>query len=89
LVKESAVEHSHNYLLRELFNKRFRHGKSFALILGERTTLGNQLYLCLREMIRDFVFACRQKQFRSIPYNAAYRVAIHAGLYRGIREGSQ
>ena len=89
LAPESRVEHSHNYLLKDLFHKRFRHGKSFAETLGETSSLGHRLYLCTRELVRDLIFTCRQKQFRTIPYNIAYRVTIHAGLHRGIREGSK
>jgi rhamnosyltransferase len=85
LVPESEVEHSHNYSMRALYRKRFRHGASFARVLGETSPLGRRLYLCGRELVRDLIFACRRRQFRTIPYNIAYRATIHAGLYRGIR----
>jgi len=88
LVPESEVEHSHNYSMKELFHKKFRHGSSFAKIHGETSALGQRLYLCGRELVRDFLFACRKRKFRTIPYNIAYRVTIHAGLHRGIREGT-
>jgi len=88
LVPESKVEHSHNYSMEELFRKRFRHGSSFAKIHGETSSLGHSTYLCVRELVRDFFFACRQRQFRTIPYNIAYRLTIHAGLHRGIKRGS-
>jgi len=86
-VPESEVEHSHNYSMEELFRKRFRHGSSFAKVHGETPSIGHRLYLCVRELVRDFIFACRQRQFRTIPYNIAYRVTIHAGLYQGLRRG--
>lgn len=88
LVPESVVEHSHNYTLEELFAKRFQHGMSFGKFHGEVSPIRRRLYLCTREITRDLIFACRQHQFRTIPYNIAYRVTIHAGLHRGIREGS-
>ncbi|MEN8255244.1 MAG: glycosyltransferase family A protein [Verrucomicrobiota bacterium] len=88
LVPESEVEHSHNYSREELFRKRFRHGSSFAKVHGKTSPLGHRLYLCVRELVRDLGFACCQRQFRTIPYNIAYRATIHAGLHRGIREGS-
>jgi rhamnosyltransferase len=87
LVPESEVEHSHNYTLRELFRKRYRHGISFGMVLGETSPIGRRSYLCAREITRDLIHACRKGEFRTIPYNIAYRVAIHAGLYRGIRRG--
>lgn len=88
LVPESEVEHSHNYSRKALFQKKFRHGNSFAKVHGETSPLGHRLYLLIRELARDLIFACRQRKFRTIPYNIAYRATIHAGLYRGIREGS-
>ena len=89
LVPESEVEHSHNYSMGELFRKKFRHGSSFAKIHGETSPLGYRLYLCARELVRDLIFACRQRQFRTIPYNMAYRVTIHAGLHQGLRNGAK
>ena len=88
LVPESEVEHSHNYSMEELFQKKFRHGLSFARIHGETSPLGHRLYLLIREIVRDLIFAYRQRQFRTIPYNIGYRAVIHAGLHRGIKEGS-
>ena len=87
LVPESGVEHSHNYSMKTLFRKRFRHGSNFARTLGETSPLGRRLYLCGREIARDLIHACRKGQLRTIPYNIAYRVTIHAGLHQGIKEG--
>jgi len=87
LVPESEVEHSHSYSFSELFYKKFRQGNSFAKIEGKISVLGHRLYLCSREIVRDFLFACCQQQFRTIPYNIAYRVTIHAGLHQGIKKG--
>ena len=89
LVPEPEVEHSHNYSLTELYYKKFRHGLAFAEHEGKTSVLGHRVYLCLRELVRDFAFACREKQFRTIPYNLAYRITIHAGLHRGIKEGAK
>lgn len=89
LVPESAVEHSHNYSFAALFQKKFRHGVSFSRFLGESSPLGRRLYLCLREIARDLFFTCAQRQLHTIPYNIAYRVVIHAGLHKGMREGSK
>jgi len=87
LVSESAVEHSHNYSLDELYQKRYRHGLSFAQFQGATSPLGHRVSLCLREVVRDLLHACDKRMFKTIPYNVAYRVAIHAGLHKGIREG--
>ncbi len=89
LVEHSIVEHSHNYRLKELFQKMTRQGRTFAQINATRPTPGKRTYLCLREMGRDVLHACRQLQPQTIPYNTAYRIAIHAGLGKGYREGSK
>lgn len=88
LVPESEVEHSHNYTLSELYQKRFRHGQSFARVLGEPAAPGRRLFGCARELVRDFIYACRMGQPLTIPYNIAYRTTIYAGHYMGVREGS-
>lgn len=87
LAPKSNVEHSHNYTFRDLFDKKYRQGQSFANNQGRVSPLRNRLYLCGRELVRDLLFACRQKQFHTIPYNIAYRVTIHAGLHQGIQAG--
>ena len=86
-VPGSEVEHSHNYSLTQLFYKKFRHGNAFAKIEGQVSAVGHRLYLCMRELVRDFLFACRHRKFGTIPYNIAYRITIHAGLHKGLKEG--
>ena len=87
LVAESEVEHSHNYTLRDLYWKRYRHGISFGSILGETSTIKRRVLLCAREIGRDLIHTCRRGAFRTIPYNIGYRITIHAGLHRGIKKG--
>ena len=87
LVPGSEVEHSHNYSLSQLFYKKFRHGNALAKTEGQVSAVGHRLYLCMRELVRDFLFACRQRKLGTIPYNIAYRTTIHAGLHKGLKEG--
>lgn len=89
MAEESVVEHSHNYSFTGLFYKKFRHGLALAKVEGQSSPIGHRIYLCVRELVRDAVFTCRQRQFRTIPYNIAYRVTIHAGLHRGLKAGSK
>lgn len=89
MAEESVVEHSHNYSLTGLFYKKFRHGLALAKVEGKSSALRHSVCLCLRELARDVVFAGRQRQLRTIPYNIAYRVTIHAGLHRGLKAGSK
>jgi rhamnosyltransferase len=73
LVEDSVVEHSHNYTLRELFQKRYRQ----AAALGTRASVGK----LMREIVRDLLHTCRKLRIHTIPYNIAYRITI----YRAIR----
>ena len=82
LVEDSVVEHSHNYSLKRLFQKRYRQ----ALTFDEVPNLGKQIVQCLREILRDLLQACAKFQLHTIPYNIAYRITIHRALYRGLKD---
>ena len=82
LVENSVVEHSHNYSLKELFQKRHRQ----ALTFNKVPTLGKQITQCLREIIRDLLQACAKRKLHTIPYNIAYRTTIHRALYQGLKD---
>ena len=89
LVTDSIVEHSHNYTLKGLYRKKFRHGVTFAQTYGRRAGLLIQAAGLLKEWLRDLLYALRKGRIDTIPYNIAYRAVIHAGLYRGLKEGSR
>lgn len=89
LVPGSVVEHSHNYTLKGLYRKKFRHGVTFAQTYGRRAGLLLQISGLLKEWIRDLLYAVRKGRIDTIPYNIAYRAVIHAGLYCGLKEGSR
>ncbi len=78
-VENSVVEHSHNYSLKGLFQKRYRQ----ALTFPEVPHLGKQIIQYLREIVRDLLHAGITFQLHTIPYNIAYRTTIHWALYRG------
>jgi len=88
LVLDSEVEHSHNYTLKDLYRKKFRHGQTYNRIYRQQPQCGSQVKACLRELIRDFLYACWQLKLATIPYNIAYRVLIHTAIYKGLREAS-
>jgi rhamnosyltransferase len=89
LVTDSVVEHSHNYTLKGLYLKKFRHGVTFAQTYGRRASLFFQSLELLKEWARDLIYAMRKNRFDTIPYNIAYRAVIHTGLYRGLKEGAR
>lgn len=89
LVTDSVVEHSHNYTLKELYHKKFRHGVMFARTYGRRGRLALQALSLCKEWARDLLYAVRKGRLETIPYNIAYRAVIHTGLYRGLKEGAR
>ena len=86
LVTDSRVEHSHNFTIRGLHKKRYRHGRAYVDIFGSRPAPLHQTYLCLREMTRDFLYATLKGKFLTIPFNLAHRFTIHRALYLGMRD---
>jgi rhamnosyltransferase len=89
LVTSSVVEHSHNYTLKELYRKKFRHGVTFAQTYGRRASLPLQTLELCKEWLRDFLYAVRKGRPDTLPYNIAYRAVIHTALYRGLKEGAR
>lgn len=82
LMENSVVEHSHNYSLPALFQKRHRQALTFNDVPG----FGKQSVKCLREVIRDLLHACRKLKLQTIPYNIAYRITIHRAFYLGLKK---
>jgi rhamnosyltransferase len=85
LVLDSDVEHSHNYTIKELYRKKFRHGQTYKRIYGLQPGLFDQVYKCARELIRDFLYTLIRGRFGAIPYNMVYRITIYLALYKGAR----
>jgi rhamnosyltransferase len=89
LVHDSAVEHSHDFTLSQLYRKRYRHGIAFVYIYGTRPSVIRQSLACAKEIVRDFLYAVRKLRIDTIPYNIVYRLVIHVAYYRGEREGQR
>ena len=87
LAADSVVEHSHNYTLKDLFAKKRRQASALAESKWLEPRLAAEIYVCCRELVRDFCYALFRLKLATIPYNLAYRVAVHAGMYKGLREG--
>ncbi len=85
LVLDSEVEHSHNYTLKELYRKKFRHGQTYRRIYGLKPGLLYQVYRCGRELVRDLLYVLSRGRLDTIPYNVAYRITIHLALFKGSR----
>ncbi len=89
LVLDSEVEHSHNYTLKGLYRKKFRHGQTYHRMYGQQPRIMRQTYTCLREILRDGLYACRRLRLGTVPYNLAYRIVIHVALYQGLRQAAR
>lgn len=87
LVLDSVVEHSHNFTIKGLYKKRYRHGIAFVYIRQELPQPGSHILCCAKEIVRDFLHAAGKGKFFTIPYNIVYRITIHWAYYRGKREG--
>ncbi|MDF7808872.1 glycosyltransferase family 2 protein [Pontiellaceae bacterium B12219] len=82
LLEKSVVEHSHNYSLKGLFRKRYRQ----ALTFSDVPASGKLVAKCMREIIRDVLYACSRLQLQTIPYNIIYRITIYRGMQRGFKD---
>ncbi|VGO21291.1 hypothetical protein SCARR_03363 [Pontiella sulfatireligans] len=82
LAEDSTVEHSHNYTLTALSQKRLRQ----ALTFDQAPSAGRQTWRCVREIVRDLLHAGAKLKPHTIPYNIAYRITIHRALQRGLKE---
>ncbi len=89
LVTDSVVEHSHNYTLRALYRKKFRHGVTFAREYGRRPDLLRQTAGLCKEWTRDLLYTVRKGRLDTLPYNIAYRAVIHTALYSGLKAGAR
>lgn len=81
LLRNCPVEHSHNYTLAELYQKRFRQ----AVTSSEPPDRARLLSGCLREIVRDILLAGAAFKFHTIPYNIAYRITIYRAVYNGLK----
>lgn len=87
LILDSVVEHSHNFTIKGLYKKRYRHGVAFVFIRKELPRFLHHFLGCLKEMARDFLHAVQTGNSSTIPYNMVYRITIHWAYFRGKREG--
>ncbi|MDH3982202.1 MAG: glycosyltransferase, partial [Kiritimatiellaceae bacterium] len=77
LLAHSIVEHSHNYSLQALYQKRYRQ----AVTSNEVPNSGKQIWHGLREIGRDFLHALARFKLHTVPYNIAYRTTIHRAIH--------
>jgi rhamnosyltransferase len=89
LVPDSVVEHSHNFTIKGLYRKRYRHGLAYVYIYGNKPDFLRQALAWAKEVVRDLVHAFVRLRLDTIPYNLVYRLTIHWAYYRGKCEGQR
>jgi rhamnosyltransferase len=89
IVPESVVEHSHNFTIKGLYLKRYRHGLAYVYIYGDKPEFLRQAASWAKETVRDFLYAASKLRFDVTPYNLVYRATIHWAYYRGKCEGQR
>ncbi len=87
MVCDSVVEHSHNYSIKGLYQKRYRQGVAFGYIYGSKTPGLERLYQVGKELARDTYCALKNGRPFTIPYNLLYRSVIHLAYHQGHKEG--
>ena len=84
-VHNAVVEHSHNYEIKSLFRKKFRHGIVYYRLKMLKPSVFRQFYYCSREVVRDLLKSFQKLNITTIPYNIIYRITIHLAVYRGVK----
>jgi rhamnosyltransferase len=84
-IHDAVVEHSHNYKIKSLFRKKFRHGIVYYRLQMLRPSALRQLYYCAKEVTRDLLKSFQKLNLKTIPYNLIYRITIHLAVYRGVK----
>ncbi len=86
LVLDSEIEHSHNYTIKELYRKKYRHGLTYNRIYDRLPNGFAQTISCLRELVRDGLYTCSRLKLWTIPYNLTYRIVIHLAIHNGLKD---
>jgi GT2 family glycosyltransferase len=83
---DAVVEHSHNYTLKEVWNRFYNEGIAERKIYGEsRSFTADFLGIWLAETSRDLAYLTSKRQFSSIPHGLLYRFIQQYSLYQGNR----
>jgi rhamnosyltransferase len=78
-----AVEHSHNYSLREIFRRGFIEGEAEARIFKKNFPFVRNLFRLIKEITRDCLYTCCKGRVHLVPYTMLYRISFSLGLYLG------
>lgn len=84
-----AVEHSHNYTLKQLYKRGYIEGQA-AETLAKASAKKNfsffrNLYQLIREITRDTLYTCSTLRIHCLPAIWMYRLVFRCGFYLGER----
>lgn len=87
-VKDSRVEHSHDYTLKQLYKRFFGEGKADARIYpGEQKPLARAVLLpTIAEWLRDIAYLTKKGQVAYIPYALIHRFIQKYAYWKGKAE---
>lgn len=92
-VADAAATHSHNYTLRQSFNRHFGEGKAEAWIFRDGELNTSFLRYCLlpfgMEVLRDLGWAVRRASLDAALHTVPLRAAQKWGRWRGLLEGQK
>jgi len=92
-VADAAAAHSHNYTLRQSFNRHFGEGKAEAWIFrdGELNTslLRYAMLPFGMEVLRDLRWGVEHRSLDAVLHTVPLRAVQKLGRWRGLREGQK
>lgn len=89
-ITQSLVYHSHNFALRQLFKKRYRHG--IALLCYHDDRLQKVIFFtllkrCAVNIFRDIICGLQEFNSKMLFYSPVYRITIFLGYCCGLIKG--
>ena len=87
-VPGAAVEHSHNYTLREVSRRFYSEGLADGVIFGGARGFSGFLLSLGVELLRDMAYIFRNGRLCDLPRGVCYRIVQRFEFWRGARRGA-
>lgn len=86
---DALVMHSHNYTLKQIFNRKFVEGEADVFIFSSKVSFFSCVKSYLKALINDVDFAIKNKTFRAIFPSFIIRAVYFYGYYLGHKFGEK